>query len=63
MERYLIILIGAIFSAVSGYATWLSWKDVRMAFNLIAKLDTKMWDLEKEVEELKNRDQDKILKS
>lgn len=63
MEHYLIILIGAIFSAGSGYVTWLSWKDARMAFNLIAKLDTKIWGLEKEVEELKNRDQDKILKS
>lgn len=63
MEPYIIILIGAIFSAGSGYVTWLSWKDARMAFKLIAKLDTKIWSLEKEVEGLKNGEGDKILKS
>lgn len=63
MEHYLIILIGAIFSAGSGYVTWLSWKDARMAFNLIAKLDSKIYGLEKEVEMLKDKEQEQILKS
>lgn len=63
MEHYLIILIGAIFSAGSGYVTWLSWRDARMAFSLIAKLDSKIYGLEKEVEMLKDKEEDQILKS
>lgn len=63
MEHYLIILIGAIFSAGSGYVTWLSWRDARMAFSLIAKLDSKIYGLEKEVEMLKDKEEDQVLKS
>jgi hypothetical protein len=63
MEGYIIITLGAIFSAASGYVTWLSWKDARMAFNLIAKLDSKIYGLEKEVEMLKEDNKEQILKS
>jgi hypothetical protein len=63
MEAYIIITLGALFSGTSGYITWLSWRDARMAFNLIAKLDSKIYGLQKEVETLKSNDQEQILKS
>lgn len=63
MEHYIIILFGAIFSFGSGYVTWLSWKDARLAFNLIAKLDSKVSGLKQEIEMLKDKNNDEILKS
>jgi hypothetical protein len=63
MEAYIIITLGALFSGASGYITWLSWRDARMAFNLIAKLDSKIYGLQQEVETLKSNEQEQILKS
>lgn len=63
MEKILLFSVGAIFSIASGLLTWMSWKDSRAAFSLIAKLDGKITSLEKEVESLKEKNGDKILKS
>lgn len=53
MDKIWMIVIGAIFSIASGFVTWLSWKDSRAAFSLIAKLDYKIYELRAEVETMK----------
>lgn len=53
MDKIWMIAIGAIFSIASGFITWLSWKDSRAAFSLIAKLDSKIFELRAEVETMK----------
>lgn len=63
MDKVWMIVIGAIFSIASGFVTWLSWKDSRAAFSLIAKLDKKIWQLENEVESIKQRNKDQMLNS
>jgi hypothetical protein len=61
----LIIIPGVIFSVVSGFLTWLSWRDSRTSFQLIAKLETRIDGLERRLSSMstENGSEEKMLKS
>lgn len=61
----LIIIPGVIFSLVSGILTWLSWRDSRASFQLIAKLETRIDSLERRMSSMsaENGSEERMLKS
>jgi hypothetical protein len=63
MDHILLYAFGAIASGISGYLTWLSWKDTRMAFKLIARLDARIDEMGKEIKEIKSKTTEEMLRS
>jgi len=55
MDHIFLYLLGAIASGVSGYITWLSWRDTRASYKFIAKLEARVYTLETEIEQLKQK--------
>ena len=62
MDHILLYAFGAIASGISGYITWLSWRDTRASYKFIAKLEARVYTLESEIEQLKPK-QDQPLNS
>lgn len=46
MPSLLYVLIGIAFSCVSGYITWLSWRDTRRIYSILAKFEERISSLE-----------------
>jgi hypothetical protein len=65
MDNIYIYIIGGIFSAFSGFITWMSWKDTRASFSMIAKLDRRIEALEEMAGQrpFSNYNRDQFLKS
>jgi len=49
------ILIGALFSLVSGYITWLSWKDTRKVYKMLADFDMRLSSLENSIKDTSDK--------
>lgn len=47
MPSLIYVLCGIAFSCISGYITWLSWRDTRKIYSIMAKFDQRISDLEK----------------
>jgi len=65
MDSIYIYIIGGIFSVFSGFITWMSWKDARASFSMIAKLDKRIEALEEVAgrHPFSNYNRDQFLKS
>lgn len=55
MPSPIYILSGIVFSCISGYITWLSWRDTRRIYSVIAKLEKRVEDLENASNNDKNK--------
>lgn len=46
MPSLIYVLGGIVFSCISGYITWLSWRDTRRVYSILAKFDQRISELE-----------------